>query len=98
MDGVVACGGEEKCTQGSGGENKGRRPFGRPGRRWENIVKMDLEEIGWRRLAWLDLAQHRDVRRVIVNAVLKIGFRKMRGLLSRLETISFSRSTLLHGV
>jgi len=48
------------------------RPFGRPGRRWENTVKMDLQEIGCRGLGWLDLAQHRDVRRVIVNAVLKL--------------------------
>jgi hypothetical protein len=33
---------------------------------------MDLQETGWRGLGWLDLAQHRDVRRVIVNAVLKL--------------------------
>jgi len=39
MDGVIACEGQEKCTQGSGGENKGERPFGTPRRRWEKLLK-----------------------------------------------------------
>jgi hypothetical protein len=69
--GLVACVGDRRmCTQGSGWENKGERPFGRPRRRWENTDKINLQEIGWRGLGWLDLVQHRDVRRV--NAVLKL--------------------------
>jgi len=34
--------------QGFGGKPKGKRPFGRPGRRCENNIKMDLPELGWR--------------------------------------------------
>jgi hypothetical protein len=37
-----------------------KEPFGRPRRRWENNIKMDLKEIGWEGVAWIDLAQDRD--------------------------------------
>jgi len=41
-----AYGGEERCIQSLGGENWGKRPLGRPRRRWENYIKIDLHEVG----------------------------------------------------
>ena len=37
-------GGEERCIQGFGAENDGKRPLGRPMRRWEDDIKNDLQE------------------------------------------------------
>jgi hypothetical protein len=42
------------------GKPKGKRPLGRPRRRWGNNIKMDLREIGWDDMDWIDLAQYRD--------------------------------------
>ena len=39
---------------------RGRRPLGRLKRRWEDNIKMDLQEIGWGSVVWIDLARHRD--------------------------------------
>ena len=36
----------ERCEQGSSGETRGKRPLGRPRRRWEDNIKMDLQEVG----------------------------------------------------
>jgi hypothetical protein len=41
-------GGEKMCIQGLVGKPEGRRPLGRPRRRWEDNIKMDLSEFGWR--------------------------------------------------
>jgi hypothetical protein len=43
------------------GEPEGKRPLGRPRRRWVDNIKMDLREIGWGRMDWIDLAQDREV-------------------------------------
>jgi hypothetical protein len=40
-------GGEERYIQGLMGKPEGRRPLGRPRRRWEDNIKMDLREVGW---------------------------------------------------
>jgi hypothetical protein len=42
------------------GKPEGRRPLGRPRRRWEDNIKMNLGEVGWRGADWIDLAQDRD--------------------------------------
>jgi hypothetical protein len=42
------------------GKPEGKRPLGRPRRRWANNIKMDLREIGWDGMVWIDLAQDRD--------------------------------------
>jgi hypothetical protein len=54
------------------GKPKGRRPPGRPRRRWEDGIKMDLEEIGWGGVEWIHLAQDRDRWRALVNAVMNL--------------------------
>jgi hypothetical protein len=54
------------------GKPEGRRPLGRPRRRWEDNIKMDLQEVGWGRMDWINLAQDRDRRRALVNAVTNL--------------------------
>jgi hypothetical protein len=49
---------------------EGKRPLGRPRRRWVENIKMDLREIGWDGIDWIDLAQDRDQWRALVNAVM----------------------------
>jgi hypothetical protein len=41
------------------GRPEGRRPLGRPRRRWEDNIKMDLQEVGWGGMDWIELAQDR---------------------------------------
>jgi hypothetical protein len=42
------------------GKPEGKRPFGRPRRRWEDNMKMDLQEVGCVGMDWIELAQDRD--------------------------------------
>jgi hypothetical protein len=42
------------------GKPEGKRPLGRPRRRWVDNIKMDLREIGWDGMDWIELAQDRD--------------------------------------
>jgi hypothetical protein len=48
------------------------RPLGRPRRRWVDNIKMDLREIGWDGVDWIDLAQDRDQWRTLVNTVMNL--------------------------
>jgi hypothetical protein len=52
------------------GRPEGRRPLGRPRRRWENNIKMDLREIGFGDVDWIHLAEDRDRWRALVNTVM----------------------------
>ena len=54
------------------GKSEGKRPLGRPRRRWENIIKMDLQEVGCSGMDWIEVAQDRNICRAHVNAVLKL--------------------------
>jgi hypothetical protein len=51
------------------GKPDGKRPLGRPRRRWVDNIKMDLREVGW---DWIDLAQGRVRWRAYVNAVMNL--------------------------
>ena len=54
------------------GKPTGKRPLGRPRRRWENNIKMDLEEIGINAGNWVDSAQDRNYWRALVSAALNL--------------------------
>jgi hypothetical protein len=54
------------------GNPEGQRPLGRPRRRWVDNIKMDLREIGWDGMDWIDLAQDRDKWRALVNTVINL--------------------------
>jgi hypothetical protein len=54
------------------GKQEGKRPLGRPRRRCVDNTKMDLREIGWDGVDWIDMAQVRDQWRVLVNMVLNL--------------------------
>jgi hypothetical protein len=49
-----------------------KRPLGRPRSRWADDIKMDLREIGWGGLDWIDLAYDRDQWRAVVKAVMNL--------------------------
>jgi hypothetical protein len=54
------------------GKPEGKRPPGRPRRRWENNSRMDLQEVGCGGTDWIGLAQDSDMWRAIVNAVMNL--------------------------
>ena len=59
----------EVCTGCWWGKHEGKRPLGRPRRRWEDNIKMDLQEVGGVRGDWMELAQDRDRWRALVGTV-----------------------------
>jgi hypothetical protein len=54
------------------GKPEGRRPLGRPRRRWEDNIKMGVREVGWGGMDWINLAQDRDRWRAVVNTVMNL--------------------------
>jgi hypothetical protein len=52
------------------GKPEGKRPLGRPSRKWVHNIKMDLREIGWDCMDWIHLVQGRDEWRALVNTVM----------------------------
>jgi hypothetical protein len=51
---------------------EGKRPLGKPRRWWMGNIKINLREIGWGGMDWIDLAQGRDRRRALVNTVMNL--------------------------
>jgi hypothetical protein len=54
------------------GKPEGKRPLGRPRRWWVYNIKIDLREVGWDGMVWIDLAQDRDQWRALVNTVMNL--------------------------
>ena len=54
------------------GKPEGKRPLGRPRRRWEDNIKMDLQEVGCGGMDWIELAQDRDRWRTLVYAGMNL--------------------------
>jgi hypothetical protein len=54
------------------GKPEGRRPLGRPRRRWLDIIRMDLVELGWGDVDWIGVSQDRDRWRALVNSVFNL--------------------------
>ena len=59
---------------------EGKRPLGRPRRRWEDNIKMDLHEVGGGCGDWMELAQDRDRWRALVSTVRNLRVPKMWGI------------------
>ena len=62
------------------GRPEGKRPLGRPRRRWGDNIKMDLQGVGRGWEDWMELAQDRDRWRALVSTVMNLGVPKMRGI------------------
>ena len=62
------------------GKLERKRPLGSHRGRWEDNIKMDLQERGCGAMDWIKLAQDRDRWRALTNAVTKFRFHKMRGI------------------
>jgi hypothetical protein len=54
------------------GKSEGKRPLGRPRRRWEDNIKMDLQEVGCGGMDWIRLDQYRDRWRALLIAVMNL--------------------------
>jgi hypothetical protein len=80
------------------GKPEGRRPLGRPRRRMEDNIKMDLREVGWGSVDWIDLVQDSDRWRALVYTVMNLRLPNAGNFLSSIGHFNFSRGTLLHGV
>ena len=68
------------CTRFRWGNLRERDHLGRPRPRWEDNIKMDLQEVGRSCGDWMELAQDRDRWRALVSTVMNFGFNKMRGI------------------
>jgi hypothetical protein len=55
------------------GKLEGKRPLGRPRRRWEDNIKMDLREIGWGGMYWIGMALKKDPWMALMNMVMNLG-------------------------
>ena len=63
------------------GRIEGKRPLRRHSRRWDDNIKMDLQEVGCGVMDWIDVAQDRDRWRALVSTVMKLRVcKKMRGI------------------
>jgi hypothetical protein len=69
---VVRMGEKQNAYRILVGKPEGKRPLGRPTRRWGDNIKIDFREIGWDGVGWNDLAQDRDQWRTLVNTVTNL--------------------------
>ena len=75
-----AYGGGERGHRVLVGKPERKRPLGRPRRRWEDNIKMDLQEVGGGWEDWMELAEDRDRWRALVSTVMNLRVPKMRGI------------------
>ena len=69
---VVLMGEGRDVYRGLVGKPEGKRPLGRPSRRWEDNIKMDIQEEGCGGMDWIELAQDRNRWRALVNVVMSL--------------------------
>jgi hypothetical protein len=69
---VARIGEEKKSVQCFVGNPEGKRPLGRPRRRWEDGIRMGLRKIGWGSVEWIQSTQDRGWCRAVVNTVMNL--------------------------
>jgi hypothetical protein len=69
---VARMGEDRKVHRDLVGKTVGKRLLERPRRRWEDGIRMNLRETGWRSVEWIQLAQNRDRWRAFVNTVMNL--------------------------
>jgi len=69
---VALMGGERGVNRVLVGKPEGKRPLGRPRRRWVNNIRMDLQEVGCGYVDWIGVAQDRDRWRTLVSTVMNL--------------------------
>jgi hypothetical protein len=69
---VARVGEERKVYRVFVGKPEVKRPFGRPRRRWEDGIRMDLGGTGWGSVEWIQLALDRRLRRALVNTLMNL--------------------------
>jgi hypothetical protein len=69
---VVRIGEERKLYRVLMRKPEGKRPLGRPRRRWEDGIRIDLRKIGWGSIVWIQLARDRDRWWALVNTVMNL--------------------------
>ena len=81
------------------GKREGKKPLVKPSHRWEDNIKMDLQDVGLGGVSWIDLARNRGRWRAFVKAAMNLRVPSNVGnFLTYRELVSFSRMTLFHGV
>ena len=81
------------------GKPEGKRPLGRPGHRWVDNIRMDLQGVGCGYMDWIGWAQDRDGWRTLVSLVMNLWVPgNAENFLTSCKPVSFSRRTLHHGV
>jgi len=68
----VAKWGEERHIRVLEGKTEGKRLLGRPRHRWEDIIKMDLQEVGCGCMDWIEVAHDRPIWRTLVTAIMNL--------------------------
>jgi hypothetical protein len=72
MGGPCSTNGEKNAYRLLVGKPEGKRPLGRPRRRWVDNIGMDFVEVGWGDVDWIGLAKDRNRWRALVNSVLNL--------------------------
>jgi hypothetical protein len=75
------------------GKSERNRPLGRPRRMWVNNIKMDLREMGWDGIDWIDVANDRDQWRALVNTVMN---HRVPSVMSELICVCYASQTRFH--
>jgi hypothetical protein len=79
------------------GKPEGKRPLGSPRHRWVGNIRIDLGEVGWSNVDWIDLAQDRNRWRALVNSVLNLRlpseWMNGSGTVARDSSAGYSRNT-----
>ncbi|KAJ4448004.1 hypothetical protein ANN_10014 [Periplaneta americana] len=89
---VARMGESRNACRVSVGRPEGKIPLGRPRRRWEDYIKMDLREVGYDDREWINLAQDRDRWQAYVRAAMNLRFRKPVITAGRIILLRWTRS------